>query len=234
MKIQDTVPLSGIKTFHVGVALLFTTVMLITTVSATLAAQTFTSVRTSADYDAVKDFSLASNPNGVWSYGWVSSLGAPLNLYTFGDYSCPPPNVPLWHFQQDCGLQAYIGHNDTDQLICYDTWCLPPRYLQAHPGANRELTVVRWTAPSAGTFLIQGAFVGLDCTPVRADVHVLLNSTTLLHSGPLTSCKLPLKFQQTLTLSAGDTIDLLLGSGPDHNSTYDTSGIQFRVTAVGN
>ena len=38
-----------------------------------------------ADYDAVRDFSIISNPNGVWSYGWLSSLGSPLNLYTVTD-----------------------------------------------------------------------------------------------------------------------------------------------------
>src|SRR5437667_2255515 len=37
------------------------------------------------DYDAVKDFSIISNPNGVWSYGWLPSLGSPLNLYTVTD-----------------------------------------------------------------------------------------------------------------------------------------------------
>lgn len=224
------------KAFRVGTLGILAKLMLFGAMAMTMArAQTLTSVHetgTIPTYDAVKDFSLTSNPNGVWSYGWVSSLGAPLNFYTFGDYSCPPPNVPLWHTQQDCGLQAYIGHNDTDQLICYDTWCLPPRYLQAHPGAHRELTVVRWTAPSSGDFLIQGQFVGLDCTPVKADVHVVLNSTSTLQSGPLNSCHLPLSFRQTLTLVAGDTVDMMIGTGPDHNSTYDTSGIQFKVTLL--
>ena len=37
------------------------------------------------DYDAVKDFSIQSNPNGVWSYGWESTLGSTLNLYTVTD-----------------------------------------------------------------------------------------------------------------------------------------------------
>ena len=35
-------------------------------------------------YDAAKDFSVASNPNGVWSYGYETSLGSNLQLYDVG------------------------------------------------------------------------------------------------------------------------------------------------------
>ena len=31
-------------------------------------------------YDAAADFSPTNNPNGVWSYGWSSSLGSTFNL----------------------------------------------------------------------------------------------------------------------------------------------------------
>jgi len=34
-----------------------------------------------AVYNAVNDFSITSNPNGAWSYGWTSTLGGPINLY---------------------------------------------------------------------------------------------------------------------------------------------------------
>ena len=33
-------------------------------------------------YDASEDFSLASNPNDVWSYGYSTTLGGELVLYT--------------------------------------------------------------------------------------------------------------------------------------------------------
>ena len=32
-------------------------------------------------YSAAADFSLASNPNGVWSYGYEISLGSSFQLY---------------------------------------------------------------------------------------------------------------------------------------------------------
>src|SRR6476660_6663080 len=66
-----------------------------------------------ADYDAVRDFSIVSNPNGVWSYGWTSTLGSPLNLYTVMD-STTFPGLSGW---LATGMTMYapplVGHNDT-------------------------------------------------------------------------------------------------------------------------
>ena len=33
-------------------------------------------------YDLSLDYSLSSNPNGVWSYGWEASLGSPFSVLT--------------------------------------------------------------------------------------------------------------------------------------------------------
>src|SRR5688572_15709835 len=33
-------------------------------------------------FDAADDFSIANNPNGVWSSGYTDTLGSTLNLYT--------------------------------------------------------------------------------------------------------------------------------------------------------
>ena len=37
-----------------------------------------------ASYDLSRDFSIASNPNGVWSYGWKSTLTGAFNIFTRG------------------------------------------------------------------------------------------------------------------------------------------------------
>jgi hypothetical protein len=58
------------------------TITLLLAISQIARAQTPNTVPT---YDAVKDFSIQSNPNGVWSYGWESTLGSMLNLYTVTD-----------------------------------------------------------------------------------------------------------------------------------------------------
>lgn len=38
-------------------------------------------------HDVSKDFSIASNPNGVWSYGWKSTFSNDFNLFTLSPKS---------------------------------------------------------------------------------------------------------------------------------------------------
>ncbi|MBA7481860.1 hypothetical protein ES707_17337 [subsurface metagenome] len=56
-------------------------------------------------FDVADDFSATNNPNGVWSYGWSSTLTSALNLYPnhcriddidhWAGSNCPSsPNVP--------------------------------------------------------------------------------------------------------------------------------------------
>lgn len=179
------------------------------------------------DYDAVKDFSITSNPNGVWSYGWTASLGSPLNLYTVTDTDSVP-GMSAWLVSGTYyGNPPYVAHNDTEQKICKEGWCVPPSWLHLQPGPGGELTVVRWTAPSDGKFSFRGAFQGLD--RATTDVHVLVNSTKSLLSGPITSQKLPLRFQVRVKLLAGDTVDFVVGAGKKGDNAGDSTGIQFKV-----
>ena len=116
------------------------------------------------DYDAVQDFSIISNPNGVWSYGWQSSLGSPLNLYTVTD-TTTVSGMSAWLKSGTLLTPPVVAHNDTSNVICFLTVCVPPTCLLLHPGPNNEVTVVRWTAPSSGAFRVQGAAAGLDHSP---------------------------------------------------------------------
>jgi len=185
---------------------------------------------THPDYDAVRDFSIQSNPNGAWSYGWESSLGGALNLYTVTD-TTSFPGMSAWlasgtyYF-----VPPYVAHNDTGKVLCLPGRnCIPPAYLHVHPGPNGELTVVRWTAPSSGKFLIEGAFEGLDPSGPTTDVHVLVNSTKSLLSGPITSYQWPLRFKLNLKVSAGDTVDFAVGFGKNGNFTCDSTGVRFAL-----
>jgi len=181
------------------------------------------------DYDAVRDFSISSNPNGVWSYGWEASLGGTLNLYTLTDTTTVPGMSVLYKSGDKwTGGWPVLGHNDTTKQICVLTICIPPAYLLLHPGASGEYSVVRWTAPSTGKFLIEGAFAGQDWAgPTTTDVHVLVNSKTSLLSGPITSYKWPLTFKLIVKVSAGDTVDFAVGVGKDGDLNCDSTGVRF-------
>jgi hypothetical protein len=189
---------------------------------------------TQVQYDAVKDFSITANPNGVWTYGWTSSLGSPLTPYTVTDTSSVP-GTSFWQARN--GDAPELAHNDTGVLICASTstWCIPPNDLLLHPGPNGEYSVVRWTAPSSGTIMITGVFEGLDRVgPTSTDVHVLHNSSRSLLRGPINSYRQPLAFSGILLrVAAGDTVDFAVGFGSNGNYYYDSTGIRFVVTRLG-
>jgi hypothetical protein len=186
---------------------------------------------TTPDYDAVRDFSIISNPNGVWSYGWMSPLGSSLNLYTLTD-TTTVSGISFW-FAFGATDPPLVAHNDTSNVICARTWCVPPTYLLVHPGFNNEVTVVRWTAPSSGRFRVQGAVEGLDYQyPTTTTFYEVLNSNRILFRAPIDSYKSPFLFQNVLPVSAGDTVDFAVDFGEDGNWTGDSTGIQFKVTNV--
>jgi hypothetical protein len=185
-------------------------------------------------YDAVKDFSITANPNGVWTYGWTSSLGSPLTPYTVTDTSTIP-GISAWLAAGTYSANPpYVAHNDTGVVIC-PGFCVPPNDLHLHPGPNGEYSVVRWTAPSSGTIVIQGVFEGLEPDgPTSTDVHVLHNSSRSLLRGPINSYRQPLAFSGILLrVAAGDTVDFAVGFGSDGNYNGDSTGIRFVITRLG-
>lgn len=191
------------------------------------------------DYDAVRDFSIGSNPNGIWSYGWESSLGGPFNLYTLTD-TTSSSGMSVWYksgdsFCSNNNCWPVVGHNDTTKPVCVSiSTCVPPQYLFLHPSQIGELAVVRWTAPSAGRFLIAGQFMGIDFAgPTTTDVHVLLNSKNSLLNGPITSYNWPLTFKTIVRVAAGDTVDFAVGYGQDRDLNCDGTGVRFTVKRLG-
>jgi len=185
-----------------------------------------------ADYDAVRDFSLASNPNGVWSYGSINKLGGPFTLYAvtctglFGlqdsSWAEPGCNTP------------YVLHNDSTQPICFESICVPPQDLLLDIGNNGLgpfFSDVRWTAPESGTFTIRARVEGLDYVgPTTTDFFVVVNSNKLAFTATIDSYQQPLFFQRMLTVSAGDTIDFTINEGRDHDWHFDSTGLEVQIT----
>ena len=64
------------------------TITLILAISQIAWAQTPNTVPT---YDAVKDWATQTNPNGVWSYGYLTAWGAPIHPLLMGEW--PRHNV---------------------------------------------------------------------------------------------------------------------------------------------
>ena len=165
-------------------------------------------------YDVANDFSLAANPNSTWSYGWTANPIAP--GWTFAPFTQSQSNLNVTGYQA-WGIPAGYNSvaepplvllNPTDAYYDVTNGALPPHTIALYPWVN-QISVVRWTAPAAGTYAIQGQFQGLAYT--NTDVTILLNATTSLFSAnvlpnmPTQPNASPFSFSKTL--AAGDTLD---------------------------
>jgi hypothetical protein len=185
-------------------------------------------------YNAVTDFSKTSNPTGVWSYGWESSLGGAFTRNT-GERS-PYPGIDTWE-GPDAGSDfnfPFVTFNHAGITLDYASGISqPPNMLNLHPGLTGKVSVVRWTAPASGTYSATGLFQGIDTRNTTSDVHVLQNSSTSLHSANINGFGNQSPFNFTRDLAAGDTLDFVVGWG-NGNYQADSTGLAVTIALAGN
>lgn len=183
-------------------------------------------------FDAASLFDPNRNPAAIggWSYGFSSSLGGAFSLYST-------------HFVGGGSLEFWTGGNIAEPLVvhnpngstAYHLWgtsVLPANQLALHPGRNGEYSILRWTAPAAGTYSFSTLFTGLDDSGgTTTDVHVLKNAVSLFNdniNGYLDSSQ----FSGLLSLANGDIIDFAVGFGTNNNYLFDTTGLSVGISAV--
>ena len=109
----------------------------------------------------------------------------------------------------------------------------PPELLILHPGyhfAASRRAILRWTAPAAGTYLLNGTFQKISTT-ATTDIKILKNTTDpALFSGNINSANYQQPFHFTVTVAPGDTIDFSLGSGGD-GYYNDSTGLAVTIGA---
>lgn len=186
--------------------------------------------------DAARDFTLAANPNGVWSYRELSTASSLTPYDPAGAALMTTTDVGAIGGKIDGRrTQAGISLNRTDDFVVvpsggtqYD-WL--PRGLGwgvGFPGGERA--VLRWTAPSAGLYAISANFTGADTLPGSTDVHIRHNAEVKF-DGIVSSYRGDgLSSTSTITAAAGDTVDFILGA--NGSTSYDTSAISASVVFI--
>ncbi len=184
-----------------------------------------------AGYDLATDFSVAQNPNGVWSYGYSSTLGG--TFTTFSDSLVAPSGLMTWWNPAIASLgtpSAY--YNPTQNLIGPPG---SPRYAPGeagfHPGPD-TLAIYRFTAPAAGSYSIDATFFVQDVSPTGTDVHVQRNGSINLYTDRLAygGSGNVATYSGTVTLASGGTVDFVVGNAG--NYFFDSTGIGVQISAV--
>ncbi len=181
-------------------------------------------------WDPNADFSLASNPNGAWTYQWLTGL-APGQ---YGDMTTAEAN-----FGGQPGLQSWdLGAasvpavlKNTDPTNTYYGWA--PGVLGMHPGSGGNHAVVTWTAPAAGSYLFTSTFtwVGSAGDGVIPSVTRNVFSAPVAYGSQWIGTTSPTwTWSDTLTLSAGETISWALN--PNGNEGGDSTVLDATITAL--
>jgi hypothetical protein len=181
---------------------------------------------TAAAYNAAADFSSSNNPNGVWSYGWAYYNSA-FNLDTISTNMYSGTGLSGWLAGLDLSGNPYSLFNGTASPILLALTTYQPGQLSEHPGVSNEVAIVRWTAPSAGTFGISATFSGLSAFGDSVDVHILHNGISFFNS-TVTGSPSPTSYTGNQSILAGDTIDFMVGNG-GNGANEDTTGLSATI-----
>ncbi len=178
-------------------------------------------------FDVVADFSTNANPNGVWSYGWSSnaggafqSLSSPM-AYDTGraagwSNAAPFPNAVV--------VAKYFGSNSD----FFGTAAHFPDTLRMDP--QSDAAIVRFTAPSNGSYQITGLFRISDSDSQAHDLTILTNGSTLYHvltTGASLYTQYPFGF--SFPMDHGQTLDFIVSC---HNGAYSflSTGLKVSIT----
>ena len=171
-------------------------------------------------YDARTDFSTTQNPNGVWAYGWSADLTGPLHVYA--DFRTENNGGYHW-------TDKSIEDSDAPHVSYYPLdvpWqYVPPHSMLIHPGPLKQFSHCVWTAPEAGIYDIQASFTAVDF----GGPHAYLLKNHAIIADYLLATHKPENFSsKSVSLAAGDTIDVALGVG--RSNTYYNDTTQFSLT----
>ena len=183
-------------------------------------------------WDASTDFSLAANPNGVWSYEWVNSSSGASGLMTLSETDFGgQPGLNAW----DLGASSLpCVVKNASYVSTYYGWV--PGKLGLHPATSSDRPVIRWTAPSNGVYQVSASATHVgNWSSDGVDVSVCRNLAGSL-AGSLWTTNLAVGaaayYDGVYSLTNGESVALVLGNGGAGNNVSDSTTVDFTVTPL--
>lgn len=206
-------------------------------------AGTLSTLHAATTWNAATDFlanelGTDSNPNGAWTYGYrdlVSSTS--VTPFVAGDHKTAiggNANFEGWQL----GAGFLMTATNTSSLTI---GTLLPGELLVHPlnaAANPTYNVIRWTAPTTGDYTIAFNWrVGstlVNATNDGVDAHVVHSNGTTA-TAIFNTIVSPGQFvsnSNAITLTAGHTIDFVVGPGTSGINENDSTIFNATITLV--
>ncbi len=170
-----------------------------------------TTYNPAADFES--GWTSGSNPNGVWSYGYSSSLTGPVALYNEQSAGIVNgPNEQSWYYNPDFAPSlaynngpAYNNGNGYGNV----NFLADEFDLVAGIGIGGQCSDLVFTAPAAGLYDVEGSFRG---DQYGIDTYVgVLGDGNVLFSSTVTAEGQVVPFSIDVSLAAGETIELSAG-----------------------
>jgi DNA-binding winged helix-turn-helix (wHTH) protein len=187
--------------------------------------------------EAVTSFTLSSNPNGNWSYGYTPK-DAISNFVLFdradhnNHYGSPEIPVDWWHRSTEWH-PLILRNTSTFTIVIQGGIVLAPNMFEIHPGPNGERSDLRWTAPADGHYRAQGQFRGINTNGYTStDALVVENGRDVRFSAEISGYDEETPFDLTFKLAAGQTIDFSAGYGSNHAYEGDSTGFSVIITTI--
>jgi len=183
-----------------------------------------TAAAPAATSDAVADFSVDHNPNGAWRYLAGASL-----LGSVNHKDCDALGIACrWNGNPVCN-SAIVAASTTGAPASFLTIRLPADHLLMDPESIASVRV-RWTAPAAGSYEIQGDFLGVDTSERSHPVAILEDAKQKIYSNTISSYGQQAAFDLTRKLARGETVDFVVSTGSA--CSYLSTGLKATVAAV--
>ena len=185
-----------------------------------------TITQTTGVWDAKSDFSTTDNPSGAWTFGQSATLGSTFNRFPA---IIKRGAIDYWASSAAAPDPGAGRNPDKFPQTLNDIAFLPHQFV-LHPGPAGQYAIARWTAPSAGKFLLQSLFTGLGSVSTT-DVHIRQNNQPLFDDAINGRAKRA-TYTSIITAAAGDTIDFAVGYGADHQYGSDTTALDAQLRAL--
>ncbi|MCL5102725.1 MAG: carboxypeptidase regulatory-like domain-containing protein, partial [Armatimonadetes bacterium] len=184
-------------------------------------------------------FSSTSNPNGVWSYGYKSSLGGALVQFTSEIVNS---GIDTWCINNNPDISGNVTKNGTGAPSDWSGMWWNTNGMAMHPGPNNQIATIRWTAPSAIVAEVDVTFSGANYgMGTTTDVHVLHNGSSVFDgqingfggggSHAVFGTSPSRTYDGLFYVAQGDTIDFALGYG-GNGFTNDLTAISGAITTI--
>ena len=211
-------------------------------VAVAAAALTITVPAAATVYDAAASFSVSSNPNKDFTFGWepaVANLpvpGAPFTTYpnpfVLGTYNG-------WEDLSVAGTAFYsapsVFHNPSASPATVGSITLTGNQLAFHPGQDGELSVIRFTAPQTAVYALSITASGADFTgPTDTTVYTEQDSLSPVPVGIVAGFGPPsaITYNANVFLTMGETYDVLVGFDLTNKQNRSTGLFFYDTTAI--